>query len=869
MSDDVKTVPPLFLEERKHLPERFVGITKGREAEEVLWEAEERYRLLFEISTNGVLIRDSDGIICLANPTALKMLKASRPDEIIGKAYLDFVHPEDRPGSIDRIQRQMKATQEEPGIDPACKVAPLREHRLLTLNGETIYVESTGVAFRHRGQVWIQGDFHDISQRKKAEEAIGKKEEIARRMAQENAIVAKIGRIISSSLSIEDIYEKFAEKARQLLSFNWIAISIIDHEKGTFRNAYNSGDVIPGRGIMKEVPLLGSLTADVMHRRSRRVIELEGTDDVARQFPKLSPFFPLGYRSFMAIPLTSNDHVVGALHIYSKRSKAFREADASLGERIANQIAGAIANNQLFQDRKRAEEALREREERFRSILESMEEGYFEVDLKGRFTFFNDSLSKMLGFPKDELMGMSYREYTDEETARKMYKICNQVYNTGQPVRAFEWEIIRKDGRRAFHESSVYLITNAKKERIGFRGIVRDITEREKMEEALRISEDAAIRLAKETAIIGEIGRIIGSSLNIEEVYEGFAQEVQKLIPSERCVLTTINSRERTATTVYASGINVPGRLPGEVFPLSGSATEKAEKARSGLIIPTEDENEVAAQVPGLLPVFRAGIRSVMMIPLIFRDQVIGVLNLQSVKPKAYSERELGIAERIGNQIAGAISNARLYMERTEAEEAALISEGEAKRLAQENAFLAEIGCIISSTLSIEEVYERFGEEVRKLIPFDRIAINLIDVKNYTLSITYVMGSQALHRQLGDVFPLAGTAAEEILKTRSSLMLQVKNRYELAERYPGLLPIVEAGYQSIIMVPLISKNEVIGILNLQSKKADAYDEMELKLVERVSIQISGAIANAQLFAERIRAEEALKGSDRQGACYGE
>jgi PAS domain-containing protein len=108
----------------------------------------------------------------------------------------------------------------------------------------------------------------------------------------------------------------------------------------------------------------------------------------------------------MAIPLTSNDQVVGALHIYSKRSKAFHEADASLGERIAAQIAGAIANSQLFQDRKRAEEALREREERYRSILESMHEGYLEVDIKGRFTVFNDSLRDMLVFK--ELM-MSYR----------------------------------------------------------------------------------------------------------------------------------------------------------------------------------------------------------------------------------------------------------------------------------------------------------------------------------------------------------------------------------------------------------------------------------------------------------------------------
>ena len=337
---------PIFFQGEPMVQAIARDITERKQAEEVLREAEERYRLLFEISTNAVLIRDREGVIRLANPTAIKMLKASRPDEIIGKAYLDFVHPEDRPGSIDRIQRQMKALQGEPGIDPVCKMAPLREHRLLTLDGETINVESSGVAFRDQGEEWIQGIFHDITQRKQAEEALRKSEEVTRRMAHENAIVAEVGRIISSSLSIEDIYERFAEKARQLFSFDWISISIIDHEKGMLSNTYNSGDVIPGRGIMEEIALAGSLTEEVMRRRSSRIIELEDADEVASRFPKLSPFWRRGYRSFMAIPLISNDQVVGVLHINSKRSKAFNEADASLGERIAAQITGPIASVQ-------------------------------------------------------------------------------------------------------------------------------------------------------------------------------------------------------------------------------------------------------------------------------------------------------------------------------------------------------------------------------------------------------------------------------------------------------------------------------------------------------------------------------------------
>jgi signal transduction histidine kinase len=229
---------------------------------------------------------------------------------------------------------------------------------LLTLDGETIYVASTAVAFSHQGQLWIKGSFDDITQRKQAEAALRQSEEVARRMAHENAIVAEIGRIISSTLNIEDTYERFAEKARQLISFDWISISIINHERGTFQNTYKSGDVIPGRGVREEVSLARSLTEEAVRRRLSRIIEMEGPDEVASRFPNLLPFWQRGYRSFMGIPLISNDQVVGVLHIYSKRPKAFNEADASLGERISAQIAGAMAKAQLFAELKRATEDL-------------------------------------------------------------------------------------------------------------------------------------------------------------------------------------------------------------------------------------------------------------------------------------------------------------------------------------------------------------------------------------------------------------------------------------------------------------------------------------------------------------------------------
>ena len=136
-------------------------------------------------------------------------------------------------------------------------------------------------------------------------------------------------------------------------------------------------------------------------------------------------------------------------------------------------------------DRKRAEEALRESEKKYRNILENIEDGYFEVDTAGNFTFFNDSMCRILGYSADELMGKNNREYTDDKNAKKIFKVFNEVYKTGIPTKAFDWELIRKDGSKCFVETVVSLITDSNNVKTGFRGIARDVTERKRSEEEL------------------------------------------------------------------------------------------------------------------------------------------------------------------------------------------------------------------------------------------------------------------------------------------------------------------------------------------------------------------------------------------------
>ncbi len=163
--------------------------------------------------------------------------------------------------------------------------------------------------------------------------------------------------------------------------------------------------------------------------------------------------------------------------------------------------------------RRRTEEALKQSEEKYRNILEYMEEGYFEVDLAGNLIFFNDSTCRMLGYGRDELRGMNNRQYMDQANAKRIYRVFNRVYRTGKAARLRNYEIIRKDGAKRILEMSTSLVRNEAGEAVGFRGVVRDVTERIEAEKEKKKLE-AKLQRAQKMEAIGTLAGGVAHDLN-------------------------------------------------------------------------------------------------------------------------------------------------------------------------------------------------------------------------------------------------------------------------------------------------------------------------------------------------------------------
>ncbi len=400
--------------------------------EETLCESEEKYRTLIEVSRELIYTTDRKGILTYVNPNMEKIL-GFEPGELNGQSFARIAAPE----GLDTLRNLFRRAMEGEHI-------PVYEADLIRKDGTRIPMEFNGATLYGRDgePVGHYGSGRDISERKKAEdERRGYESRLASIidfLPDATLAVDREGRVISWNRAIE---EMTGVPAEEMLG------------KGDYAYA------VPFYG--KKRPILVDFV-------------FSWNPDLEKEYSFIRKEGDTLYTE-TAVPFVRGENRI----LWGKASPLY---DA------AGNVVGAIESIRDMTERKRSEDALKLSEERYRTILEEMEDGYQEVDIEGNFTFFNESFRRIFGYSREELLGTSFRNYAaDEDTADRIYEAYNEMFRTGNPIRRFEWDVLTKGGMRRTVEFSASLMRDSGGHRRGFRGVVRDVTDRKVAEEQYRV----------------------------------------------------------------------------------------------------------------------------------------------------------------------------------------------------------------------------------------------------------------------------------------------------------------------------------------------------------------------------------------------
>jgi PAS domain S-box-containing protein len=400
-----------------------------------------------------------------------------------------------------------------------------------------------------------------------------------------------------------------------------------------------------------------------------------------------------------------------------------------LQQRLAPAVRRALAEAEEQKARKKMDETLREQLHFMRQLLDAIPIPIFYKDRQGMFRGCNMAYEKFVGMSKEQVVGKTVFGVFPQDLA-DIYHQADEALYTQPGAQVYETSFLHADGNRhdIIFNKATYVGMDGYV--AGLVGVILDITDRKRAEEEKRRNQETTERLAEEMAIIAEIGRVVGSTLDINQVFERVATEVHKLIPYDGFRVNLKKADDNTFVVVYIYGFDNTRWKLGDSYPSKGTVTDVVMTTRKGILIQPADAEEIKDLYPTFYATFKMGLRSAMNVPLISLDKVIGSLTFRSKKLKAYTEQDIRLAEKIGMQIAGAIANAQLFNDLNKTEKSLRESEERLHRAEKMEALGQLAGGVahdLNNVLGVSTIYsELLQEKIPEESPLRKYVDNIL-----------------------------------------------------------------------------------------------------------------------------------------------
>jgi sigma-B regulation protein RsbU (phosphoserine phosphatase) len=324
-----------------------------------------------------------------------------------------------------------------------------------------------------------------------------------------------------------------------------------------------------------------------------------------------------------------------------------------------------------------------------------------------------------------------------------------------------------------------------------------------------------------------EVSTVTSETLDLDRLLPAVADIVNRVIPHDIFAILLYNDKAHGLKIRYARG-HRDEVVRNLVIPIGEGVTGVAASTRQPILVP--DVRNDSRYLSAL-----DAVRSELSVPMVARNKLVGVIDLQSTRLNAFSEQNSSMLQLLAARVVSSIDNARLY-----------------KRVVQQNRIsrtLAQLSHEFSSILQLDELLTKIAKAVKTLINYDAFSILLIDVERQCLR--HRFSERYDQRMALDNIPLGkgitGAAAEQRQAIRVEDIL-TDSRY--IARYPDI--------RSEVAVPLMVHDRVIGVLNLESERIGYFTDDHVRTVSLLAPQIASSVENARLYEELAQREQRME-----------
>jgi len=462
-----------------------------------------------------------------------------------------------------------------------------------------------------------------------------------------------------------------------------------------------------------------------------------------------------------------------------------------------------------------------EPEHTWRKFFQSPAVGFAIMDEQLRFCAVNDALAAINGFPAHAHLGKTLRDILGD-AAEQIEPIYRRVFATGESIS--NWELVAQLPTRTTTGHWIqcfFPIRDVRGQATRVGAVVIEITDNRRGDEAdVHRRYEAMLQVAELVRqplslpeLLPELAKPLHHGASFEIANVAFHDPVRDVMQ--------INLWERETSNF------VPTELP-----LEETVSRLALETQEPVVWPDlERENRFQRSVHLLR---KRGVRSYCSLPLTTARKRLGALEVGSSRLNAYGEADVHFLREVAQLVALALEN---EMMRT-----ALLAEKE--RLAK----LMEVGAALISSLDVKQVFPAISELVRKVVGQDYASVGLYEGTGHSLHLYTLDSSRAEeHIEADAVVPVVGSAHGKAFSTGQP---QVRNFLQLAATVsPFTERLLQAGIRSFCSIPLMTRKEALGTLNLGSTKDEAFGAEDVSFLKQVAAQVASALDNARAYRE--------------------